>query len=214
MAITPEDRSKLYERAASSLDFLSDFRTALTLETEGVRNLRGLDYGAGTNSPWSLFDYLHPDQSRLVAYDPHMPEGAYSEADSQFEMPGWVGKPPEGRFDLVVCHFSLHHIDMPLEEIILSLRKYGGVLGIAEYDYSKSSKAEFAETFVNQQEQKELEELFSGDMAAAYAFHRRLSRQDFRKALEQHGYKVAQEGQGKGLSRHKFFMVGRSTQGN
>lgn len=200
-----------FERNTGNFTFAFKFRDALKDVTSSVPSLRILDYGAGAHPYlFSFFSILHRDQQPVVAYDPSIrADVSYTEYNERAAR--WTGIRPEGFFHLVVCNFSIHHMERPPREIFEELvSSYNPqFLALAEYDYTKADVNEFANTFVNESEEKELRKLFAGNMQRCFDFHRNLGYEDFRSALEDNGFSLVQTAWGEGIAVHKFLMIGK-----
>lgn len=199
-----------YKKVEDNFVFNSHLNTALRRSTSGIHGLRVLDYGSGVNLiPGSLFSFIQRDQSETVLYDPNFsPEYRQKRI---LEKNTVTNIAPESIFDLVVCHFSLHHIDQIPTDIIKKIieKNRPSVFSIVEYDYTKASLQNFIDTFTSEQEQLELHNLFRDDAAACFDYHRRHSQEEFRNALIDNGVMIDQEGNGNGRARYKFFMIGK-----
>lgn len=209
MTRPPESRAAFL----ANTEFSDKFRKRLTSRTSNMRNLRVLDFGAGAIPRLtSTFTALQPDQLPVTAYDPHLDLSLLPQTDRSQASDLWVSDMPEGQFDLLVCNFSLHHMEGSLAERIRDLteRFNPRLFAIADYNYEDIPEAQFLETFSSEQEQAELRNLFGGNVQNAYAYHSRLMEPDFINVLENNGYVVRQDDihEGFGAAASKFFVIG------
>ncbi len=174
--------------------FLFILRDTLTNTVKPLPILHTLDYGAGALPHYSFFVALHP-REKITAFDPHVK---------------WIDSEPKEDFDLVVCHFSIHHMNRVPEEIIEYLRRYNPkFVAVAEYDYTLAPEAEFTRTFIAKQEKAELKERFNDNISACYEFHSKYSQRDYQAAMQNQGLDIIAEGSGFGVAIHKFFIIGQ-----
>lgn len=189
--------------------FHDQFRNALQKHSGCKSGLRVLDYGAGKAS--LLFMRLAPDQMPVVAYDPHVDfsdpifNTEYYKSTHGINSLSFAA----GEFDLAICHFSLHHMTTPITEALQTIRDTSGspTIAIAEYDYTKATQEEFATSFANQQEKRELNQVFQGDIEACFNFHRRAGISDYEGALQKAGYNISHRGKGEEFAANKFFLI-------
>lgn len=203
------DWKEHFERTKENFIFQVEMRQALKEATLNIRGMRVLDYGAGaTPLPLTQFSSLQKDQKETVAFDPNLKDGQTNNQGSFIPIE-WTNGLPEGLFDLVVCHFSLHHLAKEPAALVKSLLPYQPkVFCIADYDYSDATLKEFKTTFIGQQEQRELTALFGGNWQLCYEYHRHLDQKIFTEALEQNGFNIVKAKRGQGIARFKFFIIG------
>src|SRR5438270_708043 len=95
-----------FERTRSNFDFQTNWRNAIKTAIQSriptEQPLRMLDYGAGMYT--NLF-LLRPNQE-IIAYDPFITDSKYDSLIRLSRTP----ETPTGNFDIVICHFSLHHL--------------------------------------------------------------------------------------------------------
>jgi len=190
--------------------YQTELRQTLIQAVKPFETLRTLDYGAGVSPDISLFHGLHPSEE-VICFDPEvdLDAGHLHPIVRDIILKSWVTKPPEGQFDLVVCHFSIHHMGRNPKDVVDSLRNFNPKLvTIAEYDYTKATREEFERTFIADAEKGELDNLFGGDMAACFDFHSKFRETDFSQALTSQGFRVAHRGVGQGYAAYKLFLVG------
>lgn len=207
-----DSRAEHLIKTAENFYFQLDFIHNLQDQTSHIRRLRVLDFGAGSSLvPINHFNMLQKDQEVVVAYDPlvavpaHNPGGVFGAEVRQ------TNQPPVGeKFHLVVCNFSLHHIGEDLRSTIGGLAAYSPeVIGIADYDFTGSTREDFERTFISEQESKELETLFKGDWRACFDYHRRWGAGDFKRGLQELGFNLVVSKNGNGLAKNKFYLIGK-----
>lgn len=199
------------EQTKENFVFQSRMREALKGVTADIRGMRVLDYGAGAIPfPITQFSTLQKDQKETIAFDPDL-KGSNTQGLEGLAPIEWTGQEPSGTFDLIVCHFSLHHLqEEPMLVVRRLLRYQPRVVYIADYDYTQADLKQFRQTFVSQQEQKELTALFGNDWQACFEYHRRLGRlATFQQALTGNGFRISAVEQGQGIARFKFFVIGK-----
>lgn len=200
-----------YERTKDNFVFQFEMIKALRDATENIRNLRTLDYGAGAITyPITQFSRLQKDQEETIAFDRNIANRTRRSLDNASSIE-WTGIAPTGHFDLVVCHFSLHHMQEKPGDVIRDLLKIYSLelICIADYDYIKTDQQQFADTFISQQEQKELESLFNGDLQACFEYHRQFGKDAAMSSMINCGLRIISDRRGQGIARHKFFIIGK-----
>ncbi len=205
MSLGPEQR----EIIENNFGFLFALRGALKGAVESLPTLRTLDYGAGALPQlYGSFAVLHP-REKVTAFDPHVEWSSSGFDTSSHRFTRWVDSEPKEGFDLIVCHFSIHHMDKAPERVIAGLGRYNPrFVAIAEYDYTTVSEAEFVRTFVAAAERQELREFFNGDTSVCYQLHSRYSQDDYQTAMLNQGLDIVAKGKGHGVAAYKFFIVG------
>lgn len=201
-----------FERTKENFALQSRMREALKAATADFRRMRVLDYGAGA-TPLSItqFSTLQQDQRETVAFDPDL-KARNPQAVGSLAPIEWTSQEPSGTFDLIVCHFSLHHLrEKPLLVVGRLLGYQPRVFCIADYDYTQADLGQFRQTFISQQEQKELATLFGSDWRACFEYHRRLSMVTFQEALAGNGFRISVAERGQGVAGFKFFVIGKNS---
>jgi hypothetical protein len=198
--------SEHFRKTGENFIFFSNLLARLQEHTQGIPQLRLIDYGAGTLLyRSSIFAGLHHDQQPVVAYDPSVDLTTTKLGNNII----WTNIKPTGiAFDVVVCHFSLHHISNQLEETINKFTLFDPrFIVIADYDYTDASLDDFANSFISQQELRELEEGFDGDIQVCFDFHRQFGAQSIIKALSVNNYQILCHQYGAGIAKYKFFII-------
>lgn len=198
-----------YLRYPDHYHFHDRIREILKYYTHGIPMLRVLDYGSGAiRHSLGFFRLLQRDQAPVVAYDPSLDDRAVA-----LNEPGettWTNEAPVGKsFDLVVCHYSLHHMAGHPQSIIGNIRVYKPrLIAIMEYDYRQSTVEEFAQTFTTENEVRELTEVFHGDVEACFEYHRQIGRDVYHSGLGSNGFRILHDESGIGVAQHKFILIG------
>ena len=199
-----EERAQ-FEQNIPNMEFQVRLYHEVQQQVRDIPGIRILDFGAGIKSHAGLiYGGLRPDQSPIVAYDPHVKPIEYPKIR-------WTNEMPSGNFDLILCHFSLHHLDQTPVESVRDFDAHNPkVISIAEYDYQTATIEAFKASFgLNANELDELATQFNGDMEACFAYHRKFGKDDYRKALTENGYTVQAEAQGEESAGNKFYFVGK-----
>ncbi|OGH18935.1 MAG: hypothetical protein A2868_03685 [Candidatus Levybacteria bacterium RIFCSPHIGHO2_01_FULL_40_15b] len=199
------------EKTKDNFLFQRRFLQVLAELTRDIPQPKVLDYGAGAN-PYNitLFSRIRRGQE-TVAYEPSLHQNIFKVGRISNDVL-WTKEAPVGqRFDIVICSFSLHHMERPPEEAISDLRDYKpALIALSDYDFGGITLDEFRDIFLSEAEHEELQILFGGDLQKCFDFHRRFGLSAFRGALEQNGFHVAQMESGEGLAKNKFFMIGQA----
>jgi hypothetical protein len=185
--------------------FALEFRVKLTETLSDLDTTDVLDYGAGAiPTPVHLFSGIHPHE-KIVAYDPA------SDIEKVFPRNPtiWVNTEPEGDFDIIICNFSLHHMGQSPRRLLEHIKgKYRSkYIAIADYNLPGVSLDEFKATFIADMEQRELQQLYNGDITKCLEEHSRYGEGDYQKALEENGYSIRAVSSQKGYGGHKFFLI-------
>src|SRR3989344_3327374 len=207
MSLFSPERRHIYE---SNFAFLADFRATIKDIIVELPSVRVLDYGAGVFPyPYGLFSLLHSEEE-TIAYDPDVDMKHYNSTPEAWKIAKWTDIAPVGqKFDLVICHFSMHHMSGEPTTEIKDLEDYSPqFVAVADYDYSGVSEGDFEKTFVADAELNELEKLFKKDVAACHKLHSKYNRSTFQDALTKNGYQIIRQGTGEGVAKHKFFLIG------
>jgi SAM-dependent methyltransferase len=205
------------EKKPSNLLFDHRIRQVLKELIQDIPKPRVLDYGTGA-ALYFFLNYLSLQQDQeTVAYDPCLPENTYK--DHRNMITGvtsgiWWTKdlPVNKRFDLAVCHFSLHHLDKSPEEALRELRNYSPIIAVVDYDFTKITLDQFKREFVSMLEQKELQVLFGGDWEKCFTFHSRYGLSAYKSALKKNGFRVVARESGKNIARHKLLLIGKKAE--
>ncbi|EKD52707.1 MAG: hypothetical protein ACD_61C00269G0003 [uncultured bacterium] len=204
------DQFEHFNKTAENFYLQLDFIHSLQDQTRHIHNLRVLDYGSGSQVI-GRFGMIQKDQEVVLAYDP-MSDITPSVSKN---IPGAevrrTNQAPTGeKFHLIVCNFSLHHVNGDLDSVIKELTVYSPeIIGITDYDFTEASLEDFRKTFISEQEIKELNTLFNGDWQACFDYHRRLGLNDFRRCLQESGFNLVVSKAGDKIAKNKFFLVGK-----
>lgn len=192
------------KKTAGNSEFQLRISHVLKELTQDMPKLRVLDYGAGAIPTSVTLTSTIREEQETVAYDPCY-EGVQTQKESGIR---WTKKlPVKEKFDLAICHFSLHHIDKSPKKVLRELRSYSSIIVVADYDFTKATLAEFKSVFISEPEQEELRVLFGGDWEECFAFHSYYDRFTYEKALKKNGFDTVSES-GKGIAKHKFLLIG------
>ncbi|MFA6270528.1 MAG: hypothetical protein WC657_04985 [Candidatus Paceibacterota bacterium] len=206
------DWTEHYTKTAENFSLQMNFIHTLQEQTKHIRNLRVLDFGAGPiPHTVSIYGRLQEDQETTVAYDPELTISSPSSENTFEPEVKWTNRAPTGEtFHLVICNFSLHHAGGDLNSIIKGLASYSPeMIGITDYDFTQATREDFERTFISQQEIKELNTLFRGDLQACFDYHRRLGLNDFKRGLQESGFNLVASKPGDKIAQYKFFLIGK-----
>ena len=175
--------------------------------TSYSQELRVLDYGTGPDGLSAIPLTTLRRGASVVGFDPLLQSGK-----SRYEIDLTDQEPLGEKFQLVVCHFSIHHMEQPPHLVVANLCKYNpNWIAIAEYDYAHKPLEEFTSTFVSQAEKNELERMFGGNWLSCWQYHCALGRDDYVHALQSSGFSLVSEQKGEGFARNKLFLIGEMT---
>jgi hypothetical protein len=189
--------------------FKNNFIVSLQKAVRDIPNLSVLDYGAGKDELRATTPFSNLKHRQVTfAYEPSL------DRDSEYTLHEgnrtiWTkDKPRSQEFDLVVCNFSLHHMEDPLKTLAELQNYKPEFIAVSEYDFTKVTLDEFRFGFVSDAEQQELNTQFDGNWEMCFDFHQRLGEEGVRESLEQGGFSILKHQRGEGAAQNKFFMIG------
>lgn len=208
------DRHKLGEAWADNYVFQHSLFEGLVSVTENLDHIHVLDFGAGKRAEFvPIYLQIKPGQTSIVAYDPVVnPDYRIIIADYPVI---YTRRFPENHsFDLVILHFSLHHIDdAGMGNFRKIIRQLGSkFIAVADYDFPEDLPMDqFRHAFSANTEIEEINTHFSGDWQKAKSELSRCHRSDCLDAMKNEGYTVVREGRGEEHATYKYFLIGVKT---
>jgi hypothetical protein len=202
-------QSEVVRKNEGNSTFKNNFVLTLQKAVRDVPNLLVLDYGSGKDhfrTTTAFSDLKHGQVT--VAYEPTLDRNS-EHVLRNGNKTIWSKEEPKGReFDLVICNFSLHHMEEPLKTLS-GLRDFEPkFIAVSEYDFKEATINEFKNGFQGDFEQRELRVHFEGNWQRCLDFHQRVGEEEVRQGLEQSGYSILKHKRGEGTAQNKFFMIG------